>query len=262
MLYFPVRRWAICLSALLLCLWGCAPPDAVTQETPPTALGAVLLTAWTAGEERVLLDTPMPLTAVEDTYFALQDAVPELFWAADSFSYTAIGEGVVAVTPHYLCPPSTLPSLRAALATAVDDLLAVLPPQGSEYARAYALHDALAAVTEYGRTDASPLGEMGAYTAYGALVDGVAVCRGYAMGYLVLLARAGITAMYVKSESMGHGWVRARLDGRWYHIDVTWDDRSPTSHQRFARTDKAMQALGYTGWECKIRQSQMRLPPV
>ena len=41
-----------------------------TSEVPPSALEAALLAAWTAGEESLLFDTPMPLAAVEDTYFA------------------------------------------------------------------------------------------------------------------------------------------------------------------------------------------------
>ena len=246
--YINLRRWAICLSAFLLCFGSCVIPQP-TSEVPPSALEAALLAAWSAGEESLLFDTPMPLAAVEDTYFALLDAVPELFWAADRFGYTAIGEGVVAVAPDYLCPPDELPAQRSAMTEAIERIMVVLPSQGSEYACAYALHDALAAVVDYGRAEASALGEDGAYTAYGALVDGVAVCRGYAMAYLVLLARAGITAEYVKSASMGHGWVRARLDGRWVHIDVTWDDRNPTSHRRFARSDRSMQALGYTDWQ-------------
>ena len=242
--YINLRRWAICLSAFLLCFGSCAMPQP-TSEVPPSALEAALLAAWTAGEESLLFDTPMPLAAVEDTYFALLDAVPELFWAADRFGYTAIGDGVVAIAPDYLCLPDELPALRSALTEAIERIMVVRPSQGSEYARAYALHDAL--VDE--RLANRLLGEDGAYTAYGALVDGVAVCRGYAMAYLALLARAGITAEYVKSASMGHGWVRARLDGRWVHIDVTWDDRNPTSHRRFARSDRSMQALGYTDWQ-------------
>lgn len=246
----PARRWALCLLALFLFLPGRARlPEPVADSPPPTTLEAALLAAWTAGESSLLLDTPTPLAAVEATYFALLDRAPELFWVADRFSYTAVSQGVIAVEPVYLCPPSELPALRTAFTEAVAAILAALPPSGSDYARAYALHDALAAIAAYGKADDSPLGADGAYTAYGGLVDGTAVCRGYAMAYLALLARAGIAAEYVHSDSMAHGWVRARLDGEWRHIDVTWDDSEPTSHRSFARTDAAMAALGYAGWE-------------
>ncbi len=245
----PMRRWAACLPVLLLLFSACvrqSPPD----EAPPvTALEQALLSAWLTGEKQILPDAPTPLNVVETTYFALLDTAPEIFWVADRFGYTAVGQGVVAVEPVYLCADAALPDLRAVFGEAIDSLLAAQPPHGSEYARAYALHDALAAVTAYGQANASPLGEDGAYTAYGALVDGIAVCRGYAMAYLALLARAGIAAEYVHSDEMAHGWVRARLDGRWLHIDVTWDDGVPISHRSFARTDAAMTALGYVGWE-------------
>lgn len=249
MQYISVRRWALCLPALIWLLVGCIRPPDTTVPHQPTALEHTLLGAWTAGEGRVLLDTPTPLETVEATYFALLERAPEFFWVADRFSYTAVRQGVIAVDPIYLCAPGELPAFRSAFVDAVGQLLAVLPPQGSDYARAYALHDALAAVAEYGRAVDSPLGADGAYTAYGALVDGTAVCRGYAMAYLTMLGRAGIAAEYIHSDEMSHGWVRARLDGRWYHIDVTWNDREPISHRSFARTDAAMVALGYAGWE-------------
>lgn len=247
MKHTSLYRWALCLPVLFFIGLACGRaslPCAVTDSTEATALEQALLTAWWAGDTTVLLPEPTPLDEVEAAYFSLLDAAPELFWVDSRFAYTATRQGVLALTPTYLCAPDALERLRGELESAVGELLAILPPGISDYAAAYALHDALAAVVTYG-TGESALGDAGAYTAYGALVEGRAVCRGYAMAYLSLLARAGIAAEYVQSGAMAHGWVRACLDGRWLHIDVTWDDTAPTTHRRFARSDSAMAALGY-----------------
>jgi len=238
-------RLALCLPVLFL---FCAPPAVPGGPLPPpeqTALQKALLLAWQTCEPVIQLPAPLPLEELEAAYFALLDSAADCFWVDSRFSYTAGAEGVLSVTPHYLCTPDEIGQLRDAFDRAADRLLAAVPAHGSDYAAAYALHGALAAVAAYGPENAA-LGPSGAYTAYGALVEGRAVCRGYAMAYRTLLKRAGIPSTYVRSAAMGHGWVQACLDGRWLHIDVTWDDITPLSHRHFARTDRAMTALGYT----------------
>lgn len=65
---------------------------------------------------------------------------------------------------------------------------------------------------------------------YGAIVDGEAVCQGYAYAFkaivdeLVRQTGADIECRYVQGG--GHAWNQVKLNGNWYHIDVTWDDRS------------------------------------
>lgn len=221
-----LRRWALCLLALVF-LAADLPQGTAEAESRicgETALVQALTAAWASGESRVVLEEPMDLQEVETVYFALLDTQPALFWVAHRFGYTANERGVIELAPVYLCGTGWVETLRAELEARMEELLAVVPTGASDYAAAYALHDALAAVVTYGVPDGSPLGSDGAYTAYGALVDGAAVCRGYAMAYLLLLEQAEIRAEYVHSDEMSHGWVRARLDGVWRHIDVTWDD--------------------------------------
>ena len=62
------------------------------------------------------------------------------------------------------------------------------------------------------------------YSPYGVFVNGNAVCQGYSLALKVLLDRAGVECCYVSSNVMGHAWNMVKLDGKWYHIDTTWDD--------------------------------------
>ena len=77
------------------------------------------------------------------------------------------------------------------------------------------------------------------HTAFGALVhneDGTpntAVCDGYTLAYIYLMQQVGLQAIYLGgwcgstlSDMGGHAWNMAYLDGKWYEIDVTWDDYS------------------------------------
>lgn len=56
------------------------------------------------------------------------------------------------------------------------------------------------------------------------------VCEGYARGYKVLMDKAGIPTDVVTGDNRtnsslsGHAWNLVKLDGKWYHVDITWDD--------------------------------------
>lgn len=65
------------------------------------------------------------------------------------------------------------------------------------------------------------------YTAYGALVNGIAVCQGYSEAYKDLLDRLGFDNILVSSDALNHVWNQVYLDGYWYYIDATWDDPVP-----------------------------------
>ena len=66
-----------------------------------------------------------------------------------------------------------------------------------------------------------------AFSAYGALVKGKAVCEGYARAMQLLLDEAEIPATVVTGfdeNRQPHMWNLVTIDGRNYHLDVTWDD--------------------------------------
>lgn len=108
-----------------------------------------------------------------------------------------------------------------------------------------ALHDLLIRSCAYdldtARQQEDLDGSSAPFTAYGALVDGKAVCAGYARAYLLLCRAAGLDAIYVASPEMNHGWNAVRLNGQTYFIDCTFDDPVPdrdgaVSYEYFLRT--------------------------
>ena len=114
-----------------------------------------------------------------------------------------------------------------------------------------ALHDWLALHCDYG---ASLRGE----TAYGALVEGVAVCRGYAEGYALLAAAAGLGGTATYSEALDHAWILATLDGSRYFSDCTWDDGKNQKlglirHTYFLFNASNGWETGHYGWDSAER---------
>ncbi len=69
------------------------------------------------------------------------------------------------------------------------------------------------------------------YSIVGALVEGQAVCEGYARSFKYILDGLGIPCVLVSGtgtnsngETESHAWNYVQLDGKWYGVDVTWDD--------------------------------------
>ncbi len=88
-----------------------------------------------------------------------------------------------------------------------------------DYRRVRAFHDYLVNHTVYGAGDRS-------YSAAGALLDGKAVCDGYAHAFDLLCYLSGIDCLKIAGTANGggHAWNKVELDGVWYNVDVTWDD--------------------------------------
>jgi len=61
---------------------------------------------------------------------------------------------------------------------------------------------------------------------YGGLVDGKAICAGYALILQESLKYVGIKSQYVIGYTLGadgHAWNQVQIDGKWYNVDATWD---------------------------------------
>ena len=61
---------------------------------------------------------------------------------------------------------------------------------------------------------------------YNALKDGVTMCVGYAETFNCAARRLGIKSYIVTSIANRHAWNLVYLDGRYYHVDCTFDDPS------------------------------------
>lgn len=70
------------------------------------------------------------------------------------------------------------------------------------------------------------------HTAYGALINGVAVCDGYAKAVKVLADILGIESGIVTSSEMNHAWNYINVNGKYYNLDVTFNDPVPESNRR------------------------------
>lgn len=98
---------------------------------------------------------------------------------------------------------------------------------GNSYNDIKMIHDYLVDNIEY---DTS-LSRENIYDVYGALVNHVAVCEGYARSFKYILEEMGIPCVMVigtgtnsRGETERHAWNYVQVQGSWYAVDCTWDD--------------------------------------
>lgn len=71
---------------------------------------------------------------------------------------------------------------------------------------------------------------------YGGLIDGKAICAGYALILHEALKYVGLKSQYVIGfvpGNDGHAWNQVQIDGKWYNADSTWDSQEYQYYRRY-----------------------------
>lgn len=176
-------------------------------------------------------DFPEGVTYSMDEAFMVTQAFyadwPEIFWMWPGCLYTEDEPEVcVGLDMGYNDHFNNRKQEQQLFLSAANSILAGMPADGTDYEKELYLHDALVKHVTY---DDAYVEEQNAYS---ALVNGMAVCSGYAFALQYLLMRAGIESYYVvgtagedeNGDPVGHAWNIARIGGTWYYVDPTWDD--------------------------------------
>lgn len=128
--------------------------------------------------------------------------------------------GKVQVTIHHTYTNEQINEID----TVVDELMTTLfTPEMTEEEKIKTVHDYIVNNTKYDkdRSD-NKIKKYHSDIAYGALIEHYAICGGYADSMKIFLDRLGIENFKIASEN--HIWNFVKVNGSWYHLDLTWDD--------------------------------------
>ena len=244
-----------------------SPADELSEQSKETPLPAetdeqlknawnAMTTAMTNWEAEIDL-SGYNLTA-EDMKRIWPDVAqdnPDLFYVLN-YTYFTTPDGIVQkcqFTYNTQYNQNSVAEYNAAIDKAFAE---VIGNNMTDEQKAAALHDYLVQHMVYDQNANNNLG-IEKRNAYEALVNGIGVCQGYTLAYAALLNRAGIEVDYCKSRSMNHIWNYVKLDGKWYHADLTYDDATASSqtgetghvkHTYFLFSDTAMRNASHD-WE-------------
>lgn len=146
-------------------------------------------------------------------------------------------EGVSYITYTLTIAYYTTAAQETAMDSAVDELLADLNLSGaSDYEKIKAVYDYICANVTYDYTNLEDDSYLLKYTGYAALLNGTAVCQGYAVLFYRLMLELGIDARVIASiEAENHAWNIVGLDDLYYNMDATWD-AGMSSYSYFLRS--------------------------
>ena len=252
------------LLALLLLLLG-LPLSALAAPETPYAADTVLQTVTLSEGARVVLDAlypgvlrceetiPLPdKTSYDDVNAAmrcLSRSYPELFHLKNEWTisyFQSAPEYATSVIPIY---GMAAPEYEARLAAMLDMARELAHGvTGTQTEQAEALHDLLCERTLYDKSETEPLSDN---TAYGALVDGVTRCEGYAQALTLLYRLAGIPCGMVTGDTfedeevVRHAWNVAVMDGTPALIDATWNDQDGGNTHWYYGVTTDMMALDH-----------------
>ncbi len=170
---------------------------------------------------------------------------PEYFWFNGGYSASFNGT-VLTIMPTYTITGSALTSAKSAYTAKVNELTNGLSGK-SDYEKSKILHDRLIDTATFTSTSNDQ-------NAYGALVEGKAVCNGYARAYQHLMNKVGVPTWFVRGTSINpttntpiaHAWNIAKINGNWYYTDVTWDDQNQYTFYEYFNITTARMAESHT----------------
>ena len=102
------------------------------------------------------------------------------------------------------------------------------------------------------------------HDAYGALVNGYAVCQGYADAFKLICDKYKVPCVFISgsSDGVGHAWNAVQMDdGKWYLLDATWADQTwGIYYGYFLVGTETLDSSNETFSESHVRDSDLLMP--
>lgn len=181
-----------------------------------------------AGLESLALSFQIPLIAGSDlaeVYFLLRLDNPEIFWAEGATYRYYPDSGNAEMIPEYLFDKKKVMDHQKAMKSRVEKL--VRPAAGmNEIEKLHYIHNFICENVRYDK-----LKKQYSHEIIGPLGQGVGVCEGIAKSFKILCDTLGIWCIIAISEAnpekgikYRHAWNVVKIDGKYYHIDATFDN--------------------------------------
>lgn len=180
----------------------------------------------------ILEDSQLSEAQIRLVIKALTDDNPQVFWLSTTFGFlVSPAENYTAVQLYSRTHPDLLKEDISKLKEEVNKFFETVESGLSEYEREKIAHNFILEKCEYDDSLKDvltvPKGKEAAFDPYGVMVEGIAVCEGYSRTFQLLCNGLGLKCINVIGESEGelHMWNAVELDGDYYYVDTTWDDK-------------------------------------
>lgn len=209
----------------------------ITFTTPITCQNTTASLTAEAQTELVL--------AVQGGVAALIDDHPEMFWLGAyklsySYSYSVSGGVYTLSVSSITCKMNYDTAVYADKASVTDYYTRMMAAFDAfevkgytRYEKVKSIHDTIAKQVSYDSTFTNGTAHQPTSV---FLEPFLPVCEGYAEAFKMLCDREGIPCVIVVGDANGggHAWNYVKMeDGKWYAVDLTWDDQSSIFYDFF-----------------------------
>lgn len=185
---------------------------------------------------------------------------PEFFYLSNTYSFYYRGNMITAIKFQYTLSEMEIVETAEKIELEFENIMRYIRDDMSQVEKMLAVHDYFCTHYEYDEVRlANGTIPNSSYMLSGVMAYRIGVCQSYAFAYQYVLNRLGIECTTVSSDAMNHMWNLVKVDGIWYHVDVTWDD--PTSdkcgnarHLFFLVSDESMRDSDHRhyGWSTNV----------
>lgn len=207
-----------------------------------------MLASMEAREEEIYLDEYfVPVQDFAALYYTVVNQDAHLFDMTDYCIYSSTDGYIFTFVPAYTMTNEEYENNKTLYNMYIEELLHLGDGAISDVEKVLHLHDFMASHYHY---DSEGTTGDEASTAFGLMHNKTGVCRAYCVVFEEILLRWGIPCYVTTSPDMMHAWNMVELDGKWYHIDLTWDDATPdfigqTYHHFLLLDDATMQSSAH-----------------
>ena len=192
-----------------------------------------ILTAVQNFETEVDLGKDYPTETVLRTYKNVFFQEPEIFWFyATNEQFAAAGDTMSKVALQYRYDQSLCETMKNSIRNSLKEIESQFPENATDVDKVITIHDYIINRTVFSKDD------IYSKNAYGALVGGYSQCEGYAKGLAYACNYFGIENVRItgnKYDNNSHTWSKVKIDGKWYNVDVTWDDPESSNGEQLLR---------------------------
>lgn len=219
----------VSLLSLGMLLSGCGAKDNQAAEEGKKAKKGTVVTESTQDENSTVESTEEISTegteteesATEETEIGESEVASNDSIVQNSASYQSGDKSGGSANPYNYASNSKASSLAKGVVNSI------ITGGMSDLEKAKAIHDWMVMNLDYDYqnylNDTIP---TTSWKVEGVLTTKYAICEGYARTFIALCNEAGLESAYVMGDVPAglHAWNQVKIDGKWYNVDVCWDD--------------------------------------
>lgn len=193
------------------------------NETQKKAYEALFNAAKAHSDNADISSLRIKKSEIDKIYWAFDYDNPQFFALANGYSYRYYpSTGLVAsISVKYSRTAAQESILKDTFDATANTVISTAKNQITDYDKLRYIHDWIV-----NRTDYMLNGPVYKSEADGPIIYGQALCEGYSKAFMYLAQSLGYDCVCVVGEANGgpHMWNMVKVNGSWYHIDVTFDD--------------------------------------